>query len=199
MPGDHLPGSNAPQNKRTNPKCQTPAEVTREEGTTSSWKKQSTNPKHRTSYSKVSILEAENRLGIKIVEFEMRGIPVSQMLAQAKSKIQGLRNDQIQKTKEKVFENIVQYIEGELEGFPTEFNKNFNEANVNELVLLIILPILTALRYETGRDLLLLREKEMIATGSKMPGFREVVRRDFIKIEDTKFVLFVEARKSTAR
>ncbi|KAG0643051.1 hypothetical protein HOY80DRAFT_1034534 [Tuber brumale] len=39
-------------------------------------KKQTTNPRYQTAYSKVSVLEAEKRLGLKFANFEKLAIPL---------------------------------------------------------------------------------------------------------------------------
>ncbi|CUS06897.1 unnamed protein product [Tuber aestivum] len=154
-----------------------------------------TNLKYQTAYSKVTMTEAQQRLGFTFRQFESHSMPVSQMLAHIKPEIDGLGKDQVQKTKEKVFDNIVEFIEGEC--YPTESNEDFKEANVNDLVLLIILPILTAFRRETGCDLCLQREKEIIAVDSETGGYQEFVVMDFIGLVDQKFVFVVEAMKSS--
>ncbi|RPA94610.1 hypothetical protein L873DRAFT_1814168 [Choiromyces venosus 120613-1] len=182
--------------KQTNPKRKTASsEVTTEEETTSTQKKQTTNLKYQTPYSKVSMPEAEKRLGLKFAHFERSAIPVGRMLEEAKPVIKGLKNDQVKQTKEIVFENIVQFIE--VEGYPTESDEDFKEANVNDLVLLIILPVFSIFRRETGRDLMLRREKEIIAVDLETRGFQEFVGIDIIGIPDEKFVFVVEAMKSS--
>ncbi|RPA92424.1 hypothetical protein L873DRAFT_1817612, partial [Choiromyces venosus 120613-1] len=148
-----------------------------------------------TAYSKVTMQEAEKRLGFMVREFEKNAISVSHLLAQYKPEIEGLGKDEIQKTKEQVYDNIVQFIEGE--GYPTESDEDFKEANVNDLVLLIILPILTAFRRKTGRNLYLQREKEIIAADSETGGYQEFVMVGFIGVGNQKFVFVVEAKKSS--
>ncbi|KAG0138695.1 hypothetical protein HOY82DRAFT_534462 [Tuber indicum] len=124
------------QKKQVNPKGKTASlEATTEEDTVSTHKRQTTNHKYWTSYSKVSILDVEKRLGINFVDFAKVGIPVSKILAEAKGEIERLTNEQVHKTKEMVFESIVRCIKGE--GFPTEFDPDFKEVNVNDLVLFI--------------------------------------------------------------
>ncbi|KAG0128420.1 hypothetical protein HOY82DRAFT_541260 [Tuber indicum] len=195
IPPIHVTGDNIRRKMQTNSKCETFLEVITEEETTLTRKKQTTNLKYWTAYSKISMHEAEKRLGFRFVEFEMYVIHVGLMLAQAMPCIKGLKNKQVQKTKEMGFENIIRYVEGE--GFPTEFDKHFDEAIMNNLVLLIILSILTDLKCETGRNLLLRREKVNIAASSKMRGFWKIVKMDFIRVGNKMFGFVVEAKKST--
>ncbi|KAG0137535.1 hypothetical protein HOY82DRAFT_649257 [Tuber indicum] len=110
----HCSGHNIRQKKQTNPKRETSPEVITEEETTSTLKKQTGDLKYWTAYSKASQRDAENRLGIKFANFEKVGVPVSRMLELAKPEIEGLTEDQLKKTKETVYENIVRYIDGEV-------------------------------------------------------------------------------------
>ncbi|KAG0138683.1 hypothetical protein HOY82DRAFT_544544 [Tuber indicum] len=159
-------------------------------------KKPITNLKHYlTAYSKVSMRETEEKLDMIFSKFEPFCTPVDQMLAQAKPTIKGLSTHQVRKAKEMVYQNIVQYLTGE--GYPTEELEDYNEANLNDLVLLIILPILTELKGETGCSLLLRREQEIPPTDSEPGSFQQFVRMDFIGVRDKRFVLVVEAKKST--
>ena len=79
------------------------------------------------------VLEARKRLGISIEN--IAAVPVDQVLADAKH---GLEQDVIQKTKRMVYRKIRQCLQ--LEGFPSEAHPDFNEANVNDLMLYIIGP-----------------------------------------------------------
>ncbi|CUS10967.1 unnamed protein product [Tuber aestivum] len=179
--------------KQTNPKRKTASsEVIMEEETTSTRGKQT---KYQTAYSRVSMPDAQKRLGFRFRDFEEDGMPVSQMLAETKPQIEGLSNDQIQQIKQTVFNNMVQFIQ--VEGYPTESDENFKEANVNDLVLLTIFPILAAFRCETGHKVELLREKEIIATDSETGGTEEFVGMSVIGVGNQKFVFVVEAKKAS--
>ncbi|RPA89457.1 hypothetical protein L873DRAFT_1889414 [Choiromyces venosus 120613-1] len=59
--------------------------------------------------------------------------------------------DAIKETKEKVYARIVEYLQ--FEGYPTEASPDFKEANVNDLVLYVIGPILFDFKKETGRNI----------------------------------------------
>jgi len=116
------------------------------------------------------------------------------MLSEAQLESTGLSDEQIKKTKEKVFDNIVECIE--VKGYPTESNKNFNETSVPDVVLFTILPILTAFRYEVRRNIYLQRDREIIAEDKKMGGFQEFVGIDIVGPGQRKFVFIIEATNS---
>ncbi|RPA94616.1 hypothetical protein L873DRAFT_1415496 [Choiromyces venosus 120613-1] len=158
-------------------------------------KKRSTNLKYKTAYSKVTMREAEKRLGFRFAEFEKHDISVSQMLAESKPEIEGLRKDQVQETKDKVFHGIVDFIEAE--GYPTQSDEDFKEANINDLVFTILVPIIAAFRRNTGRKLLLQREKQITAVDLETGGYEEFVMVDLIGVENQKFVFLVEAKRSS--
>ncbi|RPA90860.1 hypothetical protein L873DRAFT_376842 [Choiromyces venosus 120613-1] len=139
--------------------------------------------------------EAEKRLGFMVKKFERRGISVSRMLAEAKPEIEGLGKDQVQQTKEKVYDNIIEFVE--CEGYPTESDADFKEANINDLVFTILAPIVTAFRRKTGRDIYLQREKQITAVDLKTGGYQEFVLVDLIGVGNQKFVFVVEAKKSS--
>ncbi|CUS10779.1 unnamed protein product [Tuber aestivum] len=182
--------------KSNNPKHKTTCSGAPTGGdTTSTEKKRTTNSKYWTAYSRVSMLDAEKRLRLIFREFERSTISTSQMLAQVKSDIKGLQDDQLQQAKEEVFNNMVGFIE--VEGYPTELDEDFKVANINDLVLLTIFPILLAFRRETGYQLELLREKEIIFTDSETGGYEEFVGMDFIGIGNRRLVFVVEAMRSS--
>jgi len=142
------------------------------------------------------MIQAEKRLGFRIKTFEKKAISVHKMIKEAKPRIKGLTDVEISETKAKVFQNIVDCIE--TEGYPTESDMDFKEVYVTDLVLLIILPIITAFRRGTStRDLYLQREKEIIAVDGVTGGLQEFVGMDFIGIDGQKFVFVVEAKRSS--
>lgn len=64
---------------------------------------------------------------------------------------------------------------------PMESDPDFKEANVSDLVYLIISPILADFRRKTGRRISLLREKEIISIDSQTGGYEEFVAVDMIE------------------
>lgn len=126
-------------------------------------------------YSEMSLLEAEDRLGIALA---LRGTPVKTML-EGKSINAG--KEGILQVKEKVYDGLVGQLE--IEGYLTEADPDFKEANITNLVIFIMHPILRYFRQQTGRDLRLRREKE------------EFVVMDSVSLREKSFVLVVEAKK----
>lgn len=107
------------------------------------------------------------------------------MLAESKYK----PGDGIWKTKEKVYGDILQYLD--TEGYPIDVDSDFNEANVSDLVLYIVGPILSSFKRKTGRDVFLRREKETISTKE------EFVVVDLVSVAEEKFVLIVKVKGSS--
>jgi len=138
--------------------------------------------------------QAEKRLGFRIKHFEKKGIPVSKMLTEAEPEIPGLTDEQIQQTKEKVFDNIVQCVEAK--GYPMDSDEDYNMGMVTDLVMLIFLPIMEAFRRGTTRLLSLQREREIIAVDSEMGGIQDFVGVDFVAPGQRKFIFVVEATNS---
>ncbi|KAA8898902.1 hypothetical protein FN846DRAFT_194803 [Sphaerosporella brunnea] len=117
------------------------------------------------------------------------------MLAEAKGGIEGLGMDAIQKVKEKVYDLILDHLE--IEGYPTEADPDFKEANVNDLVHYIIGPIISDFKRKTGRKVFLLREKEMVSTNGETGGYEEFLVVDMISVMEEKVVLVIEAKSSS--
>ncbi|KAI5839541.1 hypothetical protein DFP73DRAFT_561263 [Morchella snyderi] len=144
--------------------------------------------KWNVPYSKMSLLEAEKRLGFALED--LTAVSVDSMLANTKH---SLERDVILSTKEMVYHHILQYLQ--LEGYPTEASPDFKEANVSDLVLYIIGPIVTEFKRKTGRNVRLRREKEIISTDNETGGMEEFVVMDRISVEDNRFVVIMEAKK----
>jgi len=143
------------------------------------------------------VLQAEKRLGFRINQLEKKGISVSEMLTQAKPEILGLSDEQIQQTKERVFDNIVEYIEAK--GYPMDSDENYDVGIVTDLVMLIIVPILAAFRRGTSspsRNLSLEREREIITVDSEIGGIHDFVGIDLVGVGKRKFVFLANATNS---
>jgi hypothetical protein len=146
------------------------------------------NAQRTTSYSTMTIQEAEHRLGFRFGS--LRPKPVEDMLANAKHNLEGLDKDIIINTKEKVYSRIVEYLE--VEGYPTEANPDFKEANISDLVYSIISPIIRNLMRMAGRKIHLKREKEIVSIENEIGEMEEyVVVMDRIYVTEEKFVLVV--------
>ena len=157
-------------------------------------KKRKSNSKWKYAYSKMSIREVEKRLGFRM--HELKAISVDRILANKTYSTEGVDSDTISKTKDKVYEQILGYLE--IECYPSEADANFKESNMNDLVYATISPILIDFKHTMGRNSIqLLREKEIIATDSQTGGKEEFIVIDFISVMEEKFVLVVEAKRSS--
>ena len=140
------------------------------------------------TYSKISLADAENRLGFRIGD--VKAVSVERMLAGFKP--EGLGGD---KTKEEVYKGIIQYIK--IEGYPTEAVPEFNESNVSDLVFVIISPILFDLICNTERNLRLQREKDIISVDGETGGKEEFVVIDRVSVSEGRFVMVVGGKRSS--
>lgn len=159
--------------------------------TNSSLKKRS---KWTTSYSRISIEEAEKRLNIRIDE--IRAVPVDVMTSDSPTilKDAGIDKRTIANTKDEVYYHILQYLD--IEGYPTEASSDFKEANVSDLVLYIIGPIISAMK-KGGRKTLLKREKEIISADGQTGGMEEFIVVDRVAITEERSVLIIEAKRQS--
>ena len=146
--------------------------------------------KWTTSYSNMSIEDAEERLGVTMSSIRGNSIAVEDMLVQCAYAV-----EDISKSKEKVYDHILEHLE--MEGYPGEEDPDFKESNVNDLVHYIIGPIISDFRRKTGRNIRLRREKEIVAVDSETGGYEEFVVMDVIAIKEKKFVLIVESKRSS--
>ena len=143
--------------------------------------------KWNTSYSNMTIAQAEKRLGFEIATIEE--VPVEEILGHQNE------SNEVMGAKGKVYEQIVRYLR--IEGNPTGADPDFKEANINHLVFSILSPILEKFVLTTGRDLRLRSEKEIISTDDETGGIEEaVVVVDKITYEEG-FILVVEAKRSS--
>lgn len=146
------------------------------------------------SYSNMTNAQAEKRLGFRVRS--VKAISVDTMLANAGYSFGRECPDAILKTKEAVYDSIVQYLI--IEGYPTEGDPDLKEANIHDLVYAIISPVLVSFIRMTGRQSIQLRrEKEIISTDGETGGLEEFVMVDLVSVEDEKFVLIIEAKKNS--
>ncbi|KAG0132797.1 hypothetical protein HOY82DRAFT_285272 [Tuber indicum] len=149
------------------------------------------NRKWDTSYSKMTIPDAEKRLGLRL---NLRGTSLDRIL-DGKSGLLG--SDSILKVKMKIYQNLVDYIEAG--GYPTEADADFKEANINDIVAATIYPIIAQFKRETKRGLHVSREKEIIGTSEdpRTSGLEDFVLMDYISYDQAKYVLVVEAKRAS--
>ena len=139
--------------------------------------------------------QSEQRLGFRILELMEKAKPVEKVLRLVDPEVKY----NLQDTKEKVYGRIVEYLEVEL--YPTTASESFKEVNIHDLVFAILSPIMSDFRHKsnrtrTGIGMKLLREKEIISVDSETGEMEEFVVMDIISLEEQKFVLVVEAKRS---
>ena len=144
--------------------------------------------KWETSYSGLSTHEAEKRLGIHIDE--IKAVRFKTMLAGG---VDTNEQQTVNGIKDLVYARLVEYLN--IEG-PTEANSDFKEANVNGLVLYTIGPIIDAV-CKMGRKLRVRREKELVSVDGVTGGMEEFVVIDRIAVGEDKFVLVIEAKRTS--
>jgi len=149
--------------------------------------------KWETSYSAMSIRDAEKRLGIRINK--LKATPIDTMLAKPNS-LGGadVNKETMDAIKVKVYERILQYLA--IEGYPTEADPDFNEANVSDLVFSTIGPVLYFVQ-KMRCDIRLTREKEITSVNNETGGVEEFVVVDQIAVSEEKFVLVIEAKRTS--
>jgi len=122
---------------------------------------------------------------------ENEAISVGAMLAKFKDRVE-MSFDTLN-TKNKIYERITDYLEAE--GYPTQANVDFKEANINDLVYTILSTIVADFRRKTGRNMRLRREKEIVSIDSETGGAEEFVMMDLVSVTQRNFVV-IEAKKS---
>jgi len=150
--------------------------------------------KWETSYSAMSIRDAEKRLGVRIAA--LRATPIDTMLAKPKHSLgrADVNKETVDAVKAVVYDQILQYID--IEGYPTEADPDFKEANMSDLVFSTIGPVLRSVR-KMGRDIRLTREKEITSVENEIGGVEEFVVVDQIVVAEKKFVLIIEAKRTS--
>jgi hypothetical protein len=147
-------------------------------------------PMWNISYSNMTIDAAYERIGLNSNSFAYEEIRVDHMLKEAQGRIEGFGMDDIQKVKEKVYDRILDYLDSK--GFPVEGGLDFKEANICDLVILIICPIISHFKRNTGRRIRLLREKEIVSIDSETGGYGKFVAVDKIGITKQRVIFVVE-------
>ena len=149
-----------------------------------------------TPYSKMTVQQAEARLNFQIRQFLRAALPVESMLANGNNSENSVAILKVDEIKEEVYKQLVRYLL--VEGYPTDADPSFKEANINDLVYAAISPILEAVIRNTGRtNLQLLREKEIVSTDGEAGGMEEFVVIDEIYHAEGSYVVIVEAKRSS--
>ncbi|CUS11656.1 unnamed protein product [Tuber aestivum] len=147
------------------------------------------NLKWVTAYSKMTIHEAQDRLGIRL---DLDPVPVRRML---EGKRALLVPDMILKLKRKIYQDLANYIQ--VGGYPTEASADFREGHINDIVAFTICPIIGQFNHVTKQKLRLAREKVITAVDSATGGMEEFVVMDYISHNQEGYVLVVEAKKAS--
>ncbi|PUU80207.1 hypothetical protein B9Z19DRAFT_1063653 [Tuber borchii] len=153
------------------------------------------NKKWQTSYSRIAQTDALERSGLDMQKFDQGSIPVRRMLSEAYCGIEGIRVNAVDAMKEKVYARILEHIQ--IKGYPSEASIGFRDLNVNDLVLYILGPIMFDFQKETGREIKLRREIELVSSDSPTGGFEEFVIVDTISTTETSFILIIESKQTT--
>ena len=80
----------------------------------------------------------------------------------------------------------------EVEGYPAAFDETFKEVKLGDLLIMIIVPIITAFKNKIGRDLFILRERRITAIDTKTDCYLKFAITDLAELGKYKFVLLVE-------
>ena len=99
--------------------------------------------------------------------------------------------------KEKVYARLVEYVKCEL--YPSMAEPEFKEANVYDIVTLVLLSILSDFKHKSKRGgIKLYREKEIVSVDEETGGMEEFVVMDVIGSTDEEeqraYLLVVEAK-----
>ncbi|KAF8420079.1 hypothetical protein EV426DRAFT_613370 [Tirmania nivea] len=152
--------------------------------------------KWKTSYSNVTIAEAEKRLGFRLDLLDE--IPVGEMLGTAASdnREEALEAEKFKEVKEEVYRLMVRYLR--IERKPMEADADFKEDNINHLVFSILSPIVEDFMLKNNRpDLRLRTQKEIVSKDGEI--MEEFVLMDRISYSEERFILVVEAKRSSLR
>ncbi|KAG0131846.1 hypothetical protein HOY82DRAFT_645559 [Tuber indicum] len=152
------------------------------------------NTKWLTSYSRMTQEAAFERLGFDLEKFARSAIPVQHMISEANCEIEGVEEKAVKVMKENVYSRMVEFIR--LEGFPSDAIIGFKDVNVNDLVLLMLIPIILNFQVETGRDIRLHREMELISPDSLTGGYEEFVVVDKISTKQRSLALIIESKRN---
>ena len=86
----------------------------------------------------------------------------------------------------------------DVEGYP-DAPHDIKEANINDLVVFALYPILLAFQKNSLRHLRLQREKEIRSVDSTVHGLEEFTVMDCISKNNQKFILVVETKRISVR
>ena len=126
----------------------------------------------------------KERLGVEFRKLDNDAIPVRKMLAEAGYTI-GENNKDLQEAKRQVFNAILLYLNSE--GYPTETDPNFNEANVSDLVLYILGPFISYFKrkhVEVEQRIRLGREKQLLSIDGETGDREEFIMMEWVSVRE---------------
>lgn len=142
-----------------------------------------------TSYSSITVQEAEKRLNIRFNNIISKSCKIENLLD-----LESI-NKNTYDIKDKIYERIVEYIEAE--EYPSISEYTFKEANIFDLVGTILIPLISYFKHKEKKESIVLRrEKEIIATDNKTGGNEEFVIVDVISVTKERFILIIESKRS---
>lgn len=144
-----------------------------------------------TSYSEVTIREAQSKLGFGLGNLEANTTLVKSML-DSRTKLLG--EHALQDTKLKVYDRIVEYLEVEGYFLDSEYSR------ISDLIYSVAAAILFDFKSKAGiTSLHLQRGKETVSSNSETGGVQEFIVADLISVIEDRFVLvIVEARRGSS-
>jgi len=110
---------------------------------------------NKMAYSSMTMAEAEKRLGVRLKN--VKAVSVKNMLEAGNYRSEGK-----DLTKEKVHENIVDYLV--VEGYPEDDNPNFKESSLNDLVSATIIPVIASFIRRMGQTTIQLSREKVIVS-----------------------------------
>ena len=142
------------------------------------------------SYSKMSQEDVEKRIGISMQNLASTAIAPRDMVARSGHSPD---EDTTKVIKDEVYKRIMEYLDVEVSLVD---RSQFMEANVNDLVLFIITPVIYEFKYRTGRKgIKLFRKKKITSEDSKTGGYEEFVVADTVSLTERKYILIIEAKR----
>jgi len=128
-------------------------------------------PKWNTPHSTITIEDAGDKLGFRVITLEDLEAPVRNFLKDA----EGLKGAEytLLKTKKRVNKRIQDHLVAG--GYHSEADLDFKEANVNDMVYAKIVPIIADFSTRRHNTLVLHRRSQLAATDFSAGGYEEFV------------------------
>ena len=137
------------------------------------------------AYSKIPKKEVQKRIGVTLQRLASTAITVEDMLERAGYHTEEKQKYEVTATKDEVYKQIIRYLT--VEGYLVDPKM---EANITDLVLFIISPIIEDFIHKTGQDTVrLAREKKIISVDTKTGGYEEFVVVDGISVTEERYIL----------